>query len=135
MIEFRQRALALCMPLKHWRIQMSKFLVLYQAPVAVLDEWMRTPPEKRKAEEEKMMSEWKKWASENASKFADQGAGVGRPKRVDGKGITDTRNDIMLYAIVNADSPDAAAKIFRGHPHLQIPQSTIEVMELKSHGM
>ena len=114
---------------------MSKFLVLYEAPVAVLDEWMKTPPEKRKAEEEKMMAEWKKWISENASKFADQGAGVGRPKKVAASGVTDTRNDILLYAIVNAESLDAAAKIFRSHPHLQIPQSSIEVMELKSHGM
>jgi len=40
---------------------MAKFLVLYLAPHAVVDEWMKTPPEKRKAEEEKMMSEWKKW--------------------------------------------------------------------------
>jgi len=110
---------------------MAKFLVLYLAPVAVVDEWMKTPPEKRKDEEEKMMTEWNKWTSEHAKKFADGGAGVGRPKRVDASGITDTRNDLMLYAIVNADSHDAAAKLFRSHPHLQIPQSSIEVMALK----
>ena len=111
---------------------MAKFLVLYLAPTAVVDEWMKTPAEQRKVEEEKMMNEWKKWTSEHATKFADHGAGVGKPKRIDANGITDTRNDIMLYAIVNADSPDAAAAIFRGHPHLQIPQSSIEVMPLKS---
>jgi len=114
---------------------MAKFLVLYLAPHAVVDEWMKTPPEKRKAEEEKMMSDWKKWTSEHASMFADPGAGVGRPKRVDANATSDARNDIMLYAIVNADSLDAAARTFRNHPHLTIPQSSIEVMELKSHGM
>jgi len=114
---------------------MAKFLVLYLAPHTVVDEWMKTPPEKRKAEEEKMMGDWKKWSSEHASLFADKGAGVGRPKRVDANGITDARNDIMLYAIVNADSLDAAAKTFRSHPHLGIPQSSIEVMALKSHEM
>ena len=114
---------------------MAKFLVLYLAPHAVVDEWMKTPPEKRKAEEEKMMNEWKKWTSEHASLFADSGAGAGRPKRVDANGTSDARNDIMLYAIVNADSLDAAARTFRNHPHLAIPQSSIEVMELKSHGM
>jgi len=114
---------------------MAKFLVLYLAPHAVVDEWMKTPPEKRKAEEEKMMSDWKKWTSEHASMFADPGAGVGRPKRVDANATSDARNDIMLYAIVNADSLDDAARTFRNHPHLTIPQSSIEVMELKSHGM
>jgi hypothetical protein len=114
---------------------MAKFLVLYLAPPAVVDDWMKTPPEKRKTEEEKMMSEWKQWMSEHASVFADKGAGVGRPKRVDSRGVSDARNDVMLYAIVNADSLDAAARTFRNHPHLGIPQSSIDVMELKSHGM
>jgi hypothetical protein len=42
----------------------------------------------------------------------------------------------MLYAIVEAESHDAAAKAFVGHPHLQIPQSSIEVMEIHPlHGM
>ena len=112
---------------------MAKFLVLYQAPFAVVDEWKKTPPEKRKAEEEKMMAEWKKWTSEHAALFSDRGAGVGRPKRVDANGLSDARNDIMLYAIVNAESHEAAAKAFRSHPHLSIPQSSIEVMELYSH--
>ena len=93
------------------------------------------PPEKRKAEEEKMLTDWKKWTGAHTGLFADARAGVGRPKRIDANGIKDARNDIMLYAIVNADSHDAAAKAFRSHPHLGIPQSSIEVMERKSHGM
>ena len=92
---------------------MKKFLVLFLLPPSVMDEWMKTPPEKRKAEEDKMMADWKKWTSEHTSLFADAGAGVGRPKRIDANGIKDARNDIMLYAIVNADSHDAAAKTFR----------------------
>jgi hypothetical protein len=43
-----------------------------------------------------------------------------------------TKNDIMLYSVVQAESHDAAAKSFEGHPHLQIPQSSIEVMEIHS---
>ncbi len=62
--------------------------------------------------------------------LVDKGAGVGKTKRVTAQGTSDTRNDIMLYAVVEADSHDAAAKTFEGHPHLQIPQSSIEVMEI-----
>ena len=109
---------------------MKKFLVTYLAPASVIDDWKKTEPEKRKAAEEKMQSEWKKWMSDHAKMLADKGAGVGKTKRVTAQGVTDTKNEIMLYAIVEADSHDAAAKTFEGHPHLQIPQSSIEVMEI-----
>jgi hypothetical protein len=35
-----------------------------------------------------------------------------------------------MYAIVQGDSQDAVAQAYLSHPHLQIPQSSIEVMEL-----
>jgi hypothetical protein len=109
---------------------MKKFLVTYLAPASVIDEWKQTEPEKRKQAEEKMQDDWKKWMSDHAKMFADAGAGVGKTKRVTGQGTADTRNDIMLYAIVEAESHDAAARTFEGHPHLQIPQSSIEIMEI-----
>jgi len=49
-------------------------------------------------------------------------------------GIGDTKNDIMLYSIVEADTHDVAAKAFANHPHLTIPQSSIQVMEVRAMG-
>jgi len=109
---------------------MNKFLVLYLAPVSVLEEWKKTEPQKRKAAEEKMQQEWKKWTSDHAKMFADMGAGVGKTKRVASRGFADIKNDIMLYALVEAESHEAAARSFESHPHLQIPESSIEIMEL-----
>jgi hypothetical protein len=109
---------------------MSKFLVLYSAPVSVIDEWMKTPVEVRREAEAKMMQDWKNWMADHAKLFADKGAGVGKTKRVTSQGVADARNDIMLYAIVEAESHDAAAKAFEGHPHFGIPQASIEVMPL-----
>lgn len=109
---------------------MKKYLVTYLAPASVIDEWKKTEPEKRKQAEEKMQGEWRKWMSDHAKMLVDKGAGVGKTKRVTAQGTSDTRNDIMLYAVVEAESHDAAAKTFKGHPHLQIPQSSIEVMEI-----
>lgn len=109
---------------------MKKFLVTYLAPASVIDDWKKTEAEKRKAAEEKMQGEWKRWMSEHGSMFVDRGAGVGRTKRVTALGASDTRNSIMLYAILEAESHEAAARAFEGHPHLQIPQSSIEVMEI-----
>ena len=115
---------------------MKKFLVLYLAPASVLDEWKKTEPATRKAAEEKMQGEWRTWMSDHAKIFADAGAGVGKTKRVSAQGTSDSRNDIMLYAIVEAESHLAATKPFAAHPHLQIPQSSIEIMEINPlHGM
>jgi hypothetical protein len=109
---------------------MKKFLVMYLAPASIIDDWKKTEPEKRKAAEEKMQGEWRTWMRDHTKMFADRGAGVGKTKRVTAQGVADTRNDIMLYAILEAESHEAAAKIFERHPHLQIPQSSIEVMEI-----
>jgi len=109
---------------------MKKFIVLYLAPASVIEEWKQTAPDKRKAAEEKMQREWKTWMGDHASMFIDTGAGVGKTKRVTTQSVSDTKNDLMLYAIAQAESHEAAAKMFESHPHLQIPNSSIEVMEL-----
>ena len=49
-------------------------------------------------------------------------------------GVSDAKNEIMLYSFVEAQSHEAAAKLFENHPHLQIPQSSIEVMEVRPMG-
>jgi hypothetical protein len=109
---------------------MNKYLVLYLAPAHVLEEWKKTEPAKKKAAEDKMMQEWKAWMGSHMKIFADPGAGVGKTKRVTAQGAADGKNDVMLYAIVSAESHDAAAKSFVGHPHLQIPEASIEIMEI-----
>ena len=109
---------------------MKRFLVLYLAPSSVLADWAKTDPTQRRAAEEKMQAEWQRWMKAHERLLTDKGAGVGKTKRVTAKGLSDAKNDIMLYAIVEAESHEAAAKTFEGHPHLQIPQSSIEVMEI-----
>src|SRR6516164_7748823 len=60
-----------------------RFLVTYLAPASVIAEWKKTEPETRKAAEEKMQAQWKKWMSDHAKIFADFGAGVGKGHRRD----------------------------------------------------
>jgi len=109
---------------------MKTFLVLYLAPASVIEDWSKTDPDKRKVAEEKMRSEWIKWMGDHAKMITDTAVG-GKTKRVSSSGIYDTKNDIMLYSFVEAESHEAAAKSFESHPHLQIPQSSIEVMEIR----
>lgn len=105
---------------------MKKFLVIYLAPVVVIEEWMKKAPEERKAEEDKMKAEWDGWMKEHSQ--VKETAGAGKTKRVTKDGITDAKNDIMLFSMVEAESPEAAAKLFENHPHLAIPQASIEIM-------
>ena len=106
---------------------MKKFLVLYLAPATVLEEWMRKPEENRKAGEEKMKKEWDTWMESHRDVIKET-AGAGKTKKVTKEGVTDTKNDIMLYSIVEGESAEAVAEMFRDHPHFGIPEASIEIM-------
>jgi hypothetical protein len=111
----------------------KKFIVLYLAPASVIADWMKTDAETRKAAEQKMQGEWKHWMADHAKMILSSEAG-GKTKRVAASGTSDIKNDIMLVSYVEAESHEAAAKAFEKHPHLQIPQSTIEIMEVRPMG-
>ena len=109
----------------------KKFIALYLVPASVLLDWAKTDPETKKAAEQKMQAEWRKWMSDHSKIITLTEAG-GKTKRVTATGVSETKNDIMLYSFVEAESHEAAAKSFENHPHLQIPKSSIEVMEIRS---
>jgi hypothetical protein len=111
----------------------KKFLVLYLVPASVMEEWSKIDPNDKKAAEEKMRSEWGNWMSTHSKMIISTDAG-GKTKRVTSSGVSETKNDIVLCSIVEAESHEAAAKSFENHPHLQIPQSSIEVMEIRPIG-
>ena len=106
---------------------MNKFIVLYRAPLSVLEEWSKTDPEVRKETEKKMQTDWQTWMGAHAQSV-EETVGAGKTKRVTKNGVEDSKNDVMLYSIVEADSHEEAAKMFEGHPHLGIPEASIEVM-------
>jgi hypothetical protein len=112
---------------------LKKFLVLYLAPADVLASWAKTDPEVKRVAEEKMRNEWQRWMGEHAKMITVTEA-AGKTKAVTSAGIEDTKNDIMLYSIVEAENHDSAAKAFAHHPHLQIPQSSVQVMEVRAMG-
>jgi hypothetical protein len=112
---------------------LKKFLVLYLVPADVLAGWAKTDPAIKKAAEQKMQTDWGRWMSDHA-KMITVTEGAGKTKVVTSAGVGDTKNDIMLYSVVEADSHESAAKAFAHHPHLTIPQSSIQVMEVRPMG-
>lgn len=104
-----------------------RFLVTYQMPHQGMDEWMKIPEADRKAQEEQMQSEWNAWMASHANVISETAA-VGKPKKITANGAEDARNDIMMYSFVEAESLEAAADMFKDHPHFGIPGGWIEVM-------
>ena len=111
----------------------QKFLVLYLVPSSVVADWSKTDPATRQPAEQKMREEWGKWMGANGKMIISTEAG-GKTKRITSNGVSDTKNDIMLCSFVEAETHEAAAKAFENHPHLQIPQSSIEVMSVRPMG-
>ena len=105
---------------------MAKFMALYMAPLAAIDQMMKMPPE---AAKESMVA-WGKWFDAHKKGIAEMGAPLGKTKTVTAKGVSDTRNEVTGYTIVEAPSHEAAAKIFVGHPHLEMKGASIDVVEV-----
>lgn len=104
---------------------MKKFMALYMAPVEMFEQWMKTPPEEQK----EGMENWTKWMKSNAKFFVDEGAPLGKTKRVSANGVSDTKNEIGGYSIVQAESADEAAKIIKSSPHLSMEGTWVELIE------
>lgn len=112
---------------------LKRFLVLYFIPAAVIDRWMLVDAAERQAREGELRAEWGAWMQVNGGMIVSTEA-AGKTKRVTATGLADARNDIIIHCIVQAATHDAAAAIFVGHPHLQIPEASIEIVELRAMG-
>ncbi|MFT3727957.1 MAG: hypothetical protein QM759_09060 [Terricaulis sp.] len=79
------------------------------------------------------MKAWHKWHSDHASILVDGGGPLGKTKRVTADGVADTSNAMSGYAIIEAASHEAAAKLFENHPHFSLfPGDGVEIMEVKA---
>lgn len=109
---------------------MKKFIVLYMAPAASLEEWMKQDESVRKADEEKMMTEWNAWMAEHGAMLNGPTSGAGKTKRVTKGLVSDVKNDVMLVSTLEAESQEAVAEAFVNHPHFGIPGGWIDIMPL-----
>jgi len=105
---------------------MKKFLVLYKAPQSSFEQMMKATPEQQKAG----MDAWNAWGKKAAASIVDMGAPLGKSLRVTRGGSTPVTNDLGGYSILQAESKEALAGTFEGHPHFMTPEGTIEVIEL-----
>jgi hypothetical protein len=76
------------------------------------------------------MAAWGAWMTRHADAIVDPGSPLGKTKRVSKSGVADSENALAAWVLIQADSHEAAAEIFRDHPHFTIfPGAGVEVVE------
>ena len=111
---------------------MKRFLAIYIGTEAALERarWNELDEAERKAIQAEGFRAWTDWGAANAAAIVDRGSPLGKTKRVGPEGVGDIRNGLAGYVIVEAESHEAAARLFENHPHFAIfPGQSVEIME------
>lgn len=93
-------------------------------------DWDALPEVERKKREGAGIAAWHKWMEDHGAAVVDQGGPLGKTLRASRDGIEPTRNALTGFVVVEAESHEAAARMFEGHPHFAIfPGEAVEIME------
>ena len=110
---------------------MKKFLAIYLGTPDGFEKWKALDEATRKSKEAQGMKAWGDWQIAQGSRIVDGGGPLGKTKRASPQGVSDTRNAMSGYVVIQADSHEAAAKLFEKHPHFTIfPGEAVEIMEV-----
>jgi hypothetical protein len=105
--------------------EMSKFMVLYRSSASARDQMANATPEQMKAG----MEAWMAWAGKAGDAIVDLGAPLGATALLGAGSAATGGQDISGYSIMQSDSADALGSVLAGHPHLQMPGNSLEVLE------
>ena len=112
---------------------MTKFMAVYigNRASAKAARWDALD-EKTKAERMRAgMEAWQGWQRDHRGVIAVEGGPLGKTKRVTSDGVADISNDLSGFVVIEAESHDAAARLFLNHPHFTIfPGDGVEIMEI-----
>jgi len=109
---------------------MKQYLAIFIGTPGSMAKWNQLSEAERKQRETKGLAAWHGWVEEHKASIVQTGNPLGKTKSVSSAGIADIRNNMSAWTVVQADSQDAAAKLFENHPHFTIfPGDSVEVME------
>ena len=112
---------------------MKKFLAIYLGDQASskFAEWNALPAAQREASHKEGAAAWHAWVEKHQRAIVDGGGPLGKTKTVSAKGIADIKNQLTGYTIIQAESHEAAARLFENHPHFsRMPGDCVEIMEI-----
>jgi hypothetical protein len=108
---------------------MPRFLAVYTMQPEDLARFRALPKAEQQAIDDAGLPQWTAWEAEHAAAIPDRGGMVGKTLRVTRAGIAPATNTICGYLIVEADSIEAAARLFEHHPHITVfPGDGIDLM-------
>jgi hypothetical protein len=110
----------------------KKFLAIYLGTPEAMEKsgWSKMDEAQRKEKEAAGMKAWGDWMARNKASVVDSGGPLGKTKRTSRQGVSDTKNAMAGYVTIQAESHEAAAKMFENHPHFTIfPGESVEIME------
>ncbi|MBS1969639.1 MAG: hypothetical protein JSU04_05005 [Bdellovibrionales bacterium] len=112
---------------------MKQFLAVYMGSATddIMKKWMAMDENTRKEKERAGMQAWGKWVETHKKSIVVGGGPLGKTKKADPSGITDIKNLMTGYTVVQAETHEEAAKMFKEHPHFSIfPGASVEIMEV-----
>lgn len=93
--------------------------------------WNALPEAERRAKEQEGMAAWKAWVEKHQDAIVAMGGPLGKTKKITQRGIDDISNAMGAFTVVQAESHEAAAKLFESHPFFTIfAGESVEVMPI-----
>jgi len=110
---------------------MPRFLAVYTMKHEDFASFRSLPKSEQDAIDALGVKRWAEWLKTNAAYIVDQGGMVGKTTRITKNGIADTANSLCGYLVVEAETAEAAAGLFKDHPHITIfPGDGVDIMPL-----
>lgn len=110
---------------------MPRFLAVYTMKQEDFVSFKSLPKAERDAIDASGVKHWAAWLERNAASILDHGGMVGTTTRITRNGVTDAANQLCGYLVVEAETADAAARLFQDHPHITIfPGDGVDIMPL-----
>lgn len=108
---------------------MPRFLAVYTMKHEDFAAFRSLPKAEQDAIDAVGVKQWAAWLERNAASILDHGGMVGKTTRITKDGVTDAANPLCGYLVVEAETADAAARLFQDHPHITVfPGDGVDIM-------
>jgi hypothetical protein len=111
---------------------MKRFMAVYTGTISAQERsgWDKLSEADRQQRIKQGMDAWMAWGEKHKAAIVENGGPLGKTKRTGLNGVTDIKNNLAGYVVVQAETHEAAAAMFEGHPHFTIfPGDSVEIME------
>jgi hypothetical protein len=108
---------------------MPTFLAVYTMKHEDFERFRSLSKAEQDAIDARGIPKWLEWEERNASAILHRGGMVGKTTRVTREGISPAANAICGYLIIEAETAEAAARLFQDHPHITVfPGDGVDIM-------